>query len=147
MSSIFLSYRRSDAPNAVARLHTFLRARLPRWTVFYDHTQLVPGEDFHTRLQQEVAASTVTLVFIGPRWLPTPLERAAAPGLDHVREEVGSALASGCTVIPILVENSSMPAREALEPFADLLPLVRRNGRSLRPDPDFDADAERLAAF
>jgi hypothetical protein len=37
MSTLFLSYRRADSPDTVKLLHERLKARLPRWQIFYDH--------------------------------------------------------------------------------------------------------------
>jgi serine/threonine protein kinase len=147
MPSLFLSYRRSDSPGTVKQLYECLQSRLPRWTLFYDHRTLAPGEDFPERLRQEVTTAKVVLVVIGPRWAELLRQRRGRPEVDHVREEVRLALQAGNVVIPVLVENAPMPREVDLADFLDLLPLRRLNGRALRPDPDFDTDLERLAAF
>ncbi len=147
MSSLFLSYRRSDSPGTVKQLYESLRSRLPRWTLFYDHRAITPGEDFPERLRQEVTSARVVLVIIGPRWAGLLRERRNRPEVDHVREEVRLALQAGNIAIPVLVENASPPKEADLADFPELLPLLRLNGRAVRPDPDFDTDFERLAAF
>jgi serine/threonine protein kinase/WD40 repeat protein len=147
MSRLFLSYRRADSPGTVKDLFDHLKRRLPRWTLFYDHKNLTPGEDFPERLRQEVTSAKVVLVVIGPRWVELLKERQNRPEIDHVREEVRLALNAGNKVIPVLVENAAMPKEADLIDFPDLLPLLRHNGRMVRPDPDFDNDIERLAAF
>lgn len=147
MSSLFISYRRVDSPGSVSRLQERLKARLPRWTLFYDHEKLKPGEDFPERLRQEVTSAAVVLIVIGPRWVESLKERLNQPGIDHVREETRLALQAGHKVIPVLAENASMPREADLAEFSELLPLLRINGRVVRPNPDFETDTERLAAF
>jgi WD40 repeat protein/serine/threonine protein kinase len=147
MSSLFLSYRRADSPGTVKYLFDRLKSRLPRWTLFYDHKVLLPGEVLSERLRYEVTSAEVVLCVIGPRWLDLLKERRDRPEIDHVREEVRLALSAGHTVIPLLVENAPMPREADLADFPELKPLCRLIGQSVRPEPDFDADLERLAAF
>jgi hypothetical protein len=147
MSSLFLSYRRADCPGTVQSLFERLRQRLHRWTLFYDHKTLLPGEDFPDRLREEVTSARIVLVVIGPRWVELLKQRQGQPGVDHVREEVRLALGAGHTVIPVLVENAPMPAEADLAGCSDLVSLLRLNGRAVRPDPDFDTDVERLVAY
>jgi hypothetical protein len=146
LSKLFLSYRRADSPDSVKLLHERLLARLPRWSIFYDHRSVPTGQEFPERLRGEVTSSKVVLVIIGPRWMDLIRERRSLP-VDHVREEVRLALQSGNTVIPIVVGNAAMPTESELAEFPDLSPLLKRNGRWLRPEPDFDVDFERLCAF
>ncbi|HEV3384938.1 MAG TPA: TIR domain-containing protein, partial [Gemmata sp.] len=147
MSRLFISYRRADSPGTVQGLFERLQKRLPRWTLFYDHKVLLPGEDFPDRIREEVTSSTVVLVIIGPRWLESLEQRRNQPGIDHVREEVRLALSAGNSVIPVLVENASMPKEADLIELPELKPILRLNSRLVRPDPDFDHDVEHLCAF
>src|SRR5476651_1613786 len=138
MPSLFLSYRRADSPDTVKLIHERLKKRLPRWEIFYDHQSIPLGDQFPERLKGKVSSATAVLVIIGPKWLEILCERRNAP-IDHVREEVRFALESGTSVVPILVGNAVMPADADLADFADLQPLLKRNGRPVRPDPDFDS--------
>ncbi len=147
MTSLFISYRRSDALETVGRMYEHLKPRLKRWDIFYDHQNLPPGSDFPDEILRQVSTATVVLVVIGPQWLQALKERQRQPGTDHVLEEVRLALESGHTVLPVLIRNAAMPTEGELEQFPELLPMLRRNARSVRPDPDFDTDLQRLAAF
>ncbi len=147
MSSLFLSYRRSDSSGAVKYLYHRLKSRLPQWTLFYDHKVLSPGENLPERLRDELTSAEVVLCVIGPRWVGTLKERRHRAEIDHVREEVRLALSAGHRVIPLLVESASMPTEADLGDFPELQPLCRLIGQHIRPDPDFDMDVERLAAF
>src|SRR5262249_17126551 len=143
MPSLFIPYRRSDSPDTVKLLHERLKRRLPRWDLFYDHDSIPLGEQFPERLRTQVAAATVVLVIIGPKWLPILHERKHA-ALDHVRAEVRLALEASTNVVPVLVGHAPMPANADLAGFPDLLPLLERNGCPVRPDPDFDHDLETI---
>jgi serine/threonine protein kinase len=145
MPALFISYRRSDSPDTVKLIHERLKRRLPRWEIFYDHESIPLGEQFPERLRAKVASAAVVLVIIGPRWLEILQERKSAT-VDHVRAEVRLALEAGTSVVPVLVGHAAMPTEADLAEFADLQPLLRRNGRPVRPDPDFDGDLEPIIA-
>ena len=52
------------------------------------------------------------------------------------------ALARDIPVIPVLVADAEVPSEEELP--AELRELAYRNGISVRPDPDFHKDVDRL---
>src|SRR6516225_3142567 len=145
MPSLFISYRRSDSPDTVKLIYERLKKRLPRWEIFYDHESIPLGEPFPERLRAKVASATVVLVIIGPRWLEILHERKSA-AVDHVRVEVRLALEATPSVVPVLVGRAAMSTEADLADFADLQPLLKRNGHRVRPDPDFDADLEPIIA-
>jgi serine/threonine protein kinase len=146
MPAIFISYRRADCPDTVKLLYERLKARLPGWDVFYDHRSIALGEPFPERLRQTVASADVVIAVIGPKWLSLLNERRTAPA-DFVREELKLAMQSGRVVIPVPVLNAAMPSEGDLAEFGDIRPLASLNGQPIRPEPDFDTDFERLAAF
>lgn len=61
---------------------------------------------------------------------------------DFVRIEVQSALDKGIPVIPVLVQQAKMPTEVELPEV--LKALAYHNGISVRPDPDFHRDMDRL---
>jgi serine/threonine protein kinase/tetratricopeptide (TPR) repeat protein len=144
MPALFISYRRSDSPDTVKLIHERLKRRLPRWEIFYDHESIPLGDQFPGRLRAKVASAAVVLVIIGPKWLEILHERKGA-AIDHVRAEVRLALET-TSVVPILVGHAAMPTDADLAGFAGLQPLLQRNGRPVRPDPDFDGDIEPIIA-
>src|SRR5947209_3732568 len=145
MPSLFISYRRTDSPDTVKLIHERLKRRLPRWEIFYDHESIPLGEQFPERLRAKVCSATVVLVIIGPKWLEILHERKSA-AIDHVRAEVRLALEATKSVVPILVGHAAMPRIGDLADFADLQPLLQRNGCPVRPDPDFDGDLDAIIA-
>jgi serine/threonine protein kinase len=144
MPSLFISYRRADSPDTVKLLHERLTQRLRGWEIFYDHQSIPQGQEFPELLRAKVTSATAVMVIIGPKWLEILKQRASAAGTDHVREEVRLALESGNIVIPVTVGNANRPIEADLAEFPDLQPLLRRNGRDVRPDPLFDADIARV---
>jgi len=145
MSSIFLSYRRSDSPDSVARIHGKFVARLRNREVFYDHSNIELGAEFPEVLRHKVTTAGVVLVVIGPKWVEELQKRKSAP-VDFVREEIRLALTCGAEVIPILVGNAPMPTEADLADFPELLPLLRKNAKLVPPDPQFDIECDKLIA-
>jgi hypothetical protein len=47
MPSLFISYRRSDSPDTVKRIHERLKQRLPRW----NSLERTSGDFLHTNVQ------------------------------------------------------------------------------------------------
>jgi hypothetical protein len=113
--------------------------------VFIDVASIEPGVDFAEVTTRAVGSCDVLLAVIGPGWLTAPDEagqRRLDDPDDLVRLEVEAALARDVRVIPVLVEDATMPRRKDLP--EDLATLARRNAFILRHE-TFRADAARLA--
>ncbi|MEN0071173.1 MAG: TIR domain-containing protein [Propionicimonas sp.] len=137
---VFISYRRDDTAWPAARLYDLLAARLGAEHLFKDVDNIEPGQDFVARLNSAVADCDVVLVLIGREWLSVTDDagrRRLDDPRDFVRLEVGSALAGGKLVVPILVDGAEMPPAESLPP--DLAPLTRRQAVEISPV-NFDID-------
>ncbi len=142
---IFLSYRRSDSQDATARLADRL-ADLPRVkSVFLDVESIAAGEAFPNRLRSALAEADICLVLIGNKWIgqskTDDTTRIKAED-DFVRMEVAEALRLGKRVIPVLLNETTMPGRDQLPD--DLHPLLERNALFLR-HMSFNQDVEILS--
>jgi hypothetical protein len=119
MADIFLSYRRQDSQSATGRLADRLEAHFGAARVFRDHESIVAGDDFAAAIRRAIGVSTVLLVIVGPRWLAaadaTGRRRLDDPG-DFVRLEIELALAADVAIVPVLVEDATMPAAGDLPP-------------------------------
>lgn len=144
--TVFVNYRRRDAPGSAGRLHDDLARRLGRDAVFRD-VAIGVGDDFVDVITDAVAACDVFLAVIGPRWLTSTGKqggrRLDEPG-DYVRFEIEAALRrDDVVVIPVLVEDAEMPAPEDLPP--SLRQLARLNACVMR-DASWERDLDQLTA-
>lgn len=118
--SVFLSYRRADAPYAAGRLADRLGER---FELFMD-IDIAPGLHFGHALNDAVASCDVMLVLIGRSWIGA-LDGDGARRLedprDWVVQEIEAALARDVTVIPVLVDGAPMPAPHELPPRLESL--------------------------
>jgi hypothetical protein len=144
VGSVFISYRRDDSPDTVARIYQALVDQLRNEKIFRDIDGIPLGEQFPERLRQQLSEATTVLIVIGPRWLEILNQRKTAH-IDYVREEVRLSLESHANVIPVTVSGARMPSESDLAAFPDLQSLGHRNGTHVRPDPDFKHDIESLA--
>ncbi|MBT0963808.1 SUMF1/EgtB/PvdO family nonheme iron enzyme [Denitromonas iodatirespirans] len=119
MSGIFISYRRDDSAGHAGRLYDRLEREFPDIRVFMDVEKIAAGEDFTHVIDQTLRQCEGCLVVIGKRWLTTAdnygRRRLDKPD-DWVRLEIGAALTRGVRVIPLLVDEASLPPPEALPP-------------------------------
>ena len=145
MQNIFISYRRDDASDVTGRIADVLKSKFGEDVLFKDVDSIPLGTDFRRVIADAVGRCDVLLVIIGDDWLDAREEsggrRIDAPN-DFVHIEVRAALERDIPVIPVLVELTNMPQDKDLpEP---LRPLAFRHAISVRADPDFHNDMERL---
>ncbi|MEO6080501.1 MAG: TIR domain-containing protein [Steroidobacteraceae bacterium] len=146
-SGIFISYRRSDNPDATGRIYDRLVAEFGKTRVFKDVDSIPLGTDFRGHLNQIVGGCAVVLAIIGPSWADTRSnagQRRLEDPDDFVRIELEAALARGIPVVPVLVGNATMPGVTQLP--TSLAELAYRQSIQVRPDPDFHNDATRLVS-
>jgi hypothetical protein len=146
VSGIFISYRREDSQALAGRLYDRLAQRFGRERVFRDIDAIDPGANFAAVAGERIAGCDALVALIGNGWI----EARDAEGRrrldlprDLVKAEIAAALAQGKLVIPVLVEGTPMPAREALPP--ELCPLPTHNALPIS-DSRFDFDVGRLAS-
>lgn len=143
MARIFLSYRRDDAAGFAGRLADDLEQQFGQGSVFRDVDDIRPGEDFVRAIELHLREVGAVLVMIGPRWL------AATPGghprledsSDFVRGEIEAALASGKSVIPLLVGGAAMPSTTDLP---DSIAGLSHLQAVVLSDGNWRSDVERL---
>ncbi len=139
--SVFVSYRRADTQHATDRLVERLKDEFGVSQVFQDVGNIPYGANFRTVITQEIDIRDIVLIMIGSQWGKLTNERANDVG-DSARIEVELALGMNKLVIPVLVDNTKMPDANLLPP--QIRDVCGLNAAHLRPNPDFDDDAERL---
>ena len=133
---VFLSYRRTDDVNFVGRFHDRLVEAFGEENVFRDVDSLHPGDEFDRVIREHISTVDALVALIGRTWV----ERLKAPD-DFVRMELAEALAARRPVIPILIEDTTLPRPDELP--EELLPLLGLNVLRVRRDPDFRRDSAR----
>jgi uncharacterized membrane protein YeaQ/YmgE (transglycosylase-associated protein family) len=145
---LFISYRRSDSLDVTGRIYDQLESHFGRQSIFKDVDSILPGADFRQEIQRTVATCSVMLAVIGRDWLGRKNNKRSTfsnkiqDPEDFVRIEVEAGLNRNIPVIPILVQGADMPSEKDLP--SSLRELSYRNWISVRPDPDFHRDLERL---
>jgi len=143
MSTIFISYRRSDSQDVAKLIYTWLLGRFPRDTFFLDVTSIDPGRDFRAAIEEAIVRSQLVLVVIGPTWVVHESGvRMSENAADLVRFEVEMALRHTKPVVPLLVNEARMPTSQELPPA--LSHFTYHNAISLRPQ-SFFQDLEEVA--
>ena len=65
MARVFISYRRTDNPDAAGRLYDRLRPEFGDDSVFFDVDTIPVGTDFSTHIETVLADCDVVLAVIG----------------------------------------------------------------------------------
>jgi hypothetical protein len=134
---VFMSYRRTDDANFTGRFHDKLIGVFGDANVFRDIDSIPAGTRFEDVINARLSDVDAVLALIGPTWGA----RIDSPS-DFVRMEIAHALQSGTPVIPVLIEDTPLPAADALPD--DLKPMLDRQTVRVRRDPDFHRDAARV---
>jgi TIR domain len=145
MTRIFISYRRDDSAYIAGILRENLEKQFGKGSVFLDVESIPYGLDFRTRVNHAIEQSDLVLVIIGKSWLnitsPEGQRRIDSP-TDYVRLEIEAALNRAINVIPVLVDNASMPLASQLP--STLQPLIYRNAAEIRPGRDLNYHIQQL---
>jgi SIR2-like domain/TIR domain len=148
---VFISYRRSDAPSASRQLAEALKLRFGAEEVFFDTRDVAAGTEWRSDAVRRVQEADVVLAIIGPHWLAVTEERVHRSKLDPavedvVRLEIETAFTHRRLVIPVLVDDAEMPAREALpRPFRPLAGVQAQVLHHASWERDVEALADALA--
>jgi len=108
MATIFLSYRRTDGPQA-CRVYDWLGQRFGYDVVFMDVAAIPFAVNFPDFIRQAIANSSVMITLIGEKWLSKIHEAD-----DPVRMELEAAVTNHIPVLPVLIGNTPMPDPEKL---------------------------------
>src|SRR5262245_20465393 len=143
-TKVFISYRRKDSAGYAGRLMDRLKTKLGRDFVFLDVETIPLGSNFEKVLHEEIGKCRVLLALIGPTWCDARDEngkRRLDDPKDFVRMEISAALQRDIPMIPILLDNATMPKADQLP--NELRGLTSRNGLDVR-HASFNEDIDRL---
>lgn len=116
MGGVFISYRREDSAYALLVYHRLIKEFGPE-QVFRDIDRIAPGENFATRIVEQIPYSQAVVAVIGKGWIQRR-PSLSKPG-DFVRRELLLALQKHVSVFPVLVGGTRMPKLpRSLQEFA-----------------------------
>jgi hypothetical protein len=124
MAGVFISYRREDTPAHARGIYQRLAARYGEHRVFRDLDAIPLAKDFRGRINEAMGSCSALVALIGRDWLTVTNSagrRRIDDPSDWVRAEIASAIQMKKVVIPVLVEDASMPSADDLpEPLKQL---------------------------
>ena len=136
MAHIFLSYRRSDSPQA-CRVYDALVQRFGKDAVFMDVAAIPFAVSFTEYIRREIEGSKLLLALIGPDWQTRMHESD-----DPVRMELETAMAAEVKVLPLLIGTTPMPDGDALP--TTLGALTTQNAMTVGSSHDFYSHMQQL---
>jgi len=142
---IFINYRRDDTSGFAGRLSDTLASYFGCNRVFRDVTGIDYGHDFSQVIDQKLEESGAVVVLISEKWsaiTDKDDKRRLNDPADYVSREIAAALKSNVPVIPVLIDDATMPRADELP--ETLGELTRRNAMTLT-DERWDFDVTRLA--
>jgi hypothetical protein len=152
MNRIFISYRSADGGKDASRLAEDLGRVFGDEHVFLDRQDLRGGSSWRAEIagaldHRPVALFLITPAFAGARHPDGRLRIVDAD--DPVRCEIQAAVDAGATLMPLLIDGTTMPAAdslpEALRGITEMHALPLRTDDWVRVDfPRLVADLERL---
>lgn len=143
---VIISYRRDDTGAITGRICDRLRGRFGAESVYMDIDSNPIGVDYRSHIDDSLKRCDMLLAVIGEDWLgtgPAGSRRIDDPS-DLVRLEVASALTRGIRVVPILVDQTEMPAVDELP--EELSGLRYRQAFRVDSGVDFHHHLDRLCA-
>ncbi|MFC3894915.1 toll/interleukin-1 receptor domain-containing protein [Lentzea rhizosphaerae] len=117
MRRVFLSYRIKDSVHATAAISSLLVRHYGPDNVFRDRDSLPLGAVYPRRIRRELERSDVVLAVIGPSWLTIKNKngvRCLDDERDWVRTELRMAFEREMPVVPILLDDTPLPAPSQL---------------------------------
>jgi hypothetical protein len=143
MPRICLSYRRADSGAIVGRIYDRLVGRYGADAVFMDVSGIPYGADFRDHIQTVFRDAKVLIAVIGPTWLGQKEKRARIhEKVDPVRVEIHTALSQQILVLPVLIDNATMPSSDDLP--RDIKEFAYRNAMRIDSGVDFPFHIDRL---
>jgi len=116
MPTIILSYRRDDTGAVAGRIFDRLVGHYGADQVFMDIDSIPFGLDFREHIRQTLKRCDVLLAIVRKNWAAADENGAFRINEenDWVRIEVEAALAKKIPLIPVLIDNASLPAPASL---------------------------------
>jgi hypothetical protein len=140
--NLFLSYRATDSAGHTGRLYDRLSAFFGPEHVCMAVEPAKPGDGSLEAYAKELSVCNIVIVVIGPHWLaPEAGKSLIFEGKDIVRGAIHHAIQKNLPIIPVLINEASMPG--AAELPDDIGGILRRHAHTLR-DGRWNSDVQKL---
>ncbi len=145
--SVFISYRREDTRHIAGRIFDRLVSHFGKASVFMDIEDVPIASKFRDSIRLILDRCDVLLAVIGPEWTghSTHGQARILNEQDVLRVEIETALDRGILIIPVLIDQTSMPSIDLLPP--SLRPLTELHAAEVRSGRDFDNDMRHVINF
>jgi hypothetical protein len=143
-ANIFISYRRNDTRFSSRRLYDNLSRKFGQKRIFKDIDDIPIGANFKEVIENAVDSCQIMLVIIGKLWAEEKDEQGNSRLYnenDYVHIEIAKALKQVKRIIPVLIEDATMPQEDELPDT--LKPLAYLQAIKLN-DKSWDIDSAKL---
>jgi hypothetical protein len=144
MTTVAVSYRRSDSAAIAGRISDHLMAHYSTAAVFLDVDKIPYGKDFRTHIKEVLEQTDVLVAVIGANWLGHNADSTSRMQKDDdpVRVEIETAVErkknGKMKIMPVLIDGAKMPDADVMpksfEDFAYLNAPEVSSGRDFRRD-------------
>jgi hypothetical protein len=120
---IFINYRHEDMPFAASALYRELKRRFGAENIFFDGGTLRPGMQFLHEIKTHLNGTAgAFLALIGSKWQSAMDAHRRRDDEDYVLKEIELGLRNGWTVIPVLLNDATLPEPGSLPQAIRALP-------------------------
>lgn len=142
MAKIFISYRRIDSQHITDRIYDKLINSFGYANIFKDVDSIAIGKNFMDEIKVSLEKTDIFLLIIGKNWVGQEADGSLRINNldDFVRVELENAIKLELPIIPILVNDASMPSNLP----TSIKKITKINALKVRADPDFNNDIMRL---
>ncbi|MFE3176893.1 toll/interleukin-1 receptor domain-containing protein [Amycolatopsis sp. NPDC059090] len=141
--TVFVNYRVGDEAAVAGLLVEQLKVKLGQGEVFHVSQDAVAGSLFAEEIEGALRQCSVVIVVIGEKWLDDLRHRRLHDPDDWVRREIRLALEGGKRLVPVLIDDATLPAREKLP--VDIRALLDHQYRRLHRR-SIPQDIDRIVA-
>jgi hypothetical protein len=145
---IFVSYRREQDAHIAGRIVDHLQREFGAGRVFFDVDNVPLGTDFRDYIRVMILKSEALVIVIGRKWAslfrksPTWMPWSPFRSIDYVRTEIELALEHNVRILPLLIDQATMPNEHALP--TKISQICYFQAAPIRAGSDFHTDMERV---
>jgi uncharacterized protein (TIGR02145 family) len=130
---IFINYRHEDEANITFAIANALMGEFGVGNIFFDKQAIKAGSQFTKEIDKALDTCRIFIPIIGKEWMNILNKRQTFEETDYVLNEIEHAMEKGIFILPILVDDTKMPAKKELPPKLGALSFI--NAINISSDP------------